>query len=671
MKNKFHEAICAEGMIMKLCSVSKTAIGAFTLAFVMVFTSFLPVIAAQQAQIYRDVPPTHFAFDAINWVSDPANGAFMVGDAGNNFQPNRVLNKFEAAQIFAMAAGFRHVSHQLPPAEREVFTRSFDMWRPFLDSLAEQFSRWNRTFDREIAFLLYQGILNVSDVNSFISRTGGQEQISSLTRQEAIVWTVRLMGRQAHAQAMTLPHHTPFRDDSYINPDFRRYLYYAKDAEIIQGANGYINPVHNFTRAETASLFFNVLGNGGEVTIPAPGAANTGVATISGTIASMVADTQINITSGAGTENFRFTPNAVVMVDNVQRTPSFLREGMHVTALINAERNILTLVARTEAEEVAATATTQSVASTALYSDEGFVTAVGQNSITIRTRRVRLSGQIVDEERTFAVASGARITRGGVNAALSGVQEGDIAIFRFRGSTIYELSLLERERTLEGILIERRPAIEPLGNPILVLEENSGVTYELRALPTTTFSRGEAHGLNWSDLRIGDSIVAEVEYDQLVSVQAEGERSIVDGRLTGIGITQTHSQLTLMSDGTSLEFVVMPGIYDVYTLRIGADVRLMLDSREVTDIHLRSIPQVNDSAFIGYIQAINPANNTIIVVAGHGMQTRTFNLGLTGETFISRSGARVGIQDLRVNMNVYVTLTAPGSNVARNITILP
>ena len=644
----------------------------FTLTLLMALASFTSVVAQAQTQLYRDVPPSHFAFEAINWVSDPANGAFMVGDAGNNFHPSRVLNKFEAAQIFAMAAGFRHATPQLSPAEREVFDRSFEMWRPLLDSMAAQFSRWNRTFDREIAFLLYQGILGVSDLSTFITRSGGQEQISSLTRQEAIAWTVRLMGRQAHAQAITLPHHTPFRDDAAIQPEFRRYVYYAKEAGIVQGSGGYINPTHNFTRAETAALFFAVLA--GDADVPAPGAANTNVATIIGTIHSMVADTQVNIASTAGVENFRFAQNAVVMVDNHQRTPSFLREGMPVTALINAERNILTIVARTPGTE----ATTPSSpglpapSPTSLYSDEGFVTAVGQNTVTIRTRRVRLSGQIVDEERTFAIDTTANITRGGTATTLANVQVGDIAIFRFRGGTIYELQLLERERTLRGTLVERRPAAEPSGNPILVIEENSGVTYELRALPSTTFSRGYADGLNWSDMRIGDSVIADIEYDRLVHVQATGERTTVDGRVAGIRISESHSQITLnLPNGTTSEFIVMPGVYDVYTLRIGVDLRLMLDSHEVIEIQLLSALQVNDSDLVGYIQSVSPERHTIVVVAGQGGQTRTINVATTPDTFISRSGARIGIQDLRVNMNVYVLLTAPGSNIARNITILP
>jgi hypothetical protein len=286
-----------------------------------------PVFA--QTAAFRDVPANHFAFEAINWVSDPANGAFMVGDAGNNFNPGRHLNKFEAAQIYAMAAGFRHVTHTLPPAEREVFTRSFEKFRPFLDEMAAEFSSWNRTVDREIAFLLYRDILTTDEVRGFVTRTGTTETRPLLTRQQAVAWMVRLVGQAAHAQAVSLPHHTPFRDDAMISPSLRRYVYHARELGIIQGAGGYMNPLGQFTRAEMATVFYNALSKKDE----APPTQGSPVS-ISGTIANVHLDTHISIISASGTDTFEIAPNAVIAIDNQQRTASFLREGM--TALVLA-----------------------------------------------------------------------------------------------------------------------------------------------------------------------------------------------------------------------------------------------------------------------------------------------------------------------------------------------
>jgi len=438
--------------------------GCFTailLAFILTFTAVIPVIAQAQ-RLYNDVPTSHFAYEAINWVSNPDNGSLMVGDARGNFNPNRVMTKFEAAQVFAMAAGFRHITPQTAPEERDLLTRSFEMWRPMMDGMATQYSRWTRAFDREISFLLYKGILSVNDVSNFVTRTGAQEQVNNFTRQDAIAWTVRMIGRQAHAQALTIPHHTPFRDDLQISRELRRYIYYAAEAGIIRGTGGYIHPLHNFTRAETAMLLHEVLAED-EAEAPTPPTAVSNVTTITGVVHSMVADTQINIMSATGVDTFRFAQNAIVMIDNMQRTPSFLRENMQVTALIGTNREILTIVGRMQTAETPPT--------------------------TPATETPTTQPPVQTQSPAQA-----------------------------------ETPPAQQNRTVRGVLSDNQPFAN---NHILTIREPDGTTHQFTTQPTTVFSRGNALGITWSNLLVGDEIVAEIENGLLVSVHATAPQVLV------------------------------------------------------------------------------------------------------------------------------------------------
>ena len=644
-------------------------ITAFTLTAVMALGSVIPMTA--QTPLFNDVPVSHAAFEAINWVADPQNGAFMMGDASSNFNPNRTLTRFEAAQVFAMASGFRHATAALPAEERAMITRSFDTWRPFLDSMAAQFPRWNRVFDREIAFLLYTDVLTIQDVERFMTRIGTAEQALNLTREEAIVWMVRFMGRGAHAQAIPLPHHTPFRDDADIAIHARQYVYYAKEAGLIAPSVDF-NPTRAVSRAELATMFFEVLNNNNASASQNPTQTpTTGVVTLTGTI-DRSTNTHVYIRSSAGVESFRFASNAVIMIDNVQRTPALLHSGMPTTALINSQREVISLVARTDTQGSTDTTPTPSPAPSGhgWYSDEGFVTAVTAQNITIRTQRVRLSGQIVDEERTFTLAPNARITRGNQTISLTGVGVGSIAVFQFSGSMIHELTLMERERTLEGTLVETR-MLDNMSVPALIIALGNGFLYELRVLPATTFSRGGVQGLNWSDLRIGDAIIAEVEYDRLVSVAATGERSRVTGRLTQMIISERISTISLvLNDGASADFFVVPGTFDVYSLRIGMEMTVHLDSREVVDVQIHGGNQTQATAVLGYIQTIRP-DRTIVVVEGQGLTARTHTLRIENNTTFHRAGATLNFNDLRVNMNVHVQLVNAQSSSIQSITILP
>jgi hypothetical protein len=228
---------------------------------------------------------------------------------------------------------------------------------------------------------------------------------------------------------------------------------------------------------------------------------------------------------------------------------------------------------------------------------------------------------------------------------------------------------MERERTLIGVLKEVRPPES--GNPaILILEEEGGRVYELRALPATEFSRGDTDNLKWDDLRIGDALTAEVEFDRIVKVNAVGQRSSADGRLNEIRITERNTEITILrEDGASMSYIVRPGVFDVYTLRIGNQLRTSLDSREVLNIQVQSSGQTQNT-IIGFIQAVR-ADGTIVVVEGQGAAAKTHTVAVPSNTLVTRNGAVIQTSELRVNMNVHIVPTAADSNIARNVTVLP
>ena len=145
-----------------------------------------------EASPFRDISPGHFAHDAIIFAKDPANGAFMVGDANGNFNPRRQVSKFDAARIFALALGFRNMHPSLPIEQQELQYRALDIWRPFLSFMSNEYGRWIRAFDSEVAFLLYKGIITKDDVNSFVLRQGQNEVVALLTFNEAHIWTSRI-----------------------------------------------------------------------------------------------------------------------------------------------------------------------------------------------------------------------------------------------------------------------------------------------------------------------------------------------------------------------------------------------------------------------------------------------------------------------------------------------
>jgi hypothetical protein len=412
--------------------------------------------------------------------------------------------------------------------------------------------------------------------------------------------------------------------------------------------------------------------------------------TVTGTIENVFQDTHISLISATGTETFPIAQNAVLMVDNTQRTASFLRSGMPCTVLVDSNRQIISLVARSQTQSSVLPDTQNTQPDTqlekgipSLINDEGFVTAVSATvkTIAIRTQRVSITGQIINNERTFSLASNAVITHNGENATLGDIQVGDIAFFGYNGTTIYNIDLLERERTIIGLLSDVRPPDNQGTAPILIIEETDGRWYEFRVLPVTEINRGEKlnkddeifyETVNWNDLRLGDAIAAEVELDRLLRVNAVGEKTTVNGRLNEIRITERNTEITVTrQDGITLNYLIRPGIFDVYTLRIGTQLRINLDSREVLNIQAQSSGGQSQLAVIGFIQAIRTDGTITVVEEQGGAAARTYTIAVTTNTPVTRGGETISINDLRVNMNVYIIQTAEGSNIARSVTVLP
>lgn len=624
-------------------------------------------IQANLTATFNDVPVTHFAFHAINWVSHPDNGGIMVGDLQGNFHPNQTITKFEAARMFAMAAGFRSAAHPVAPELRAEINRSFDVWRPLIDSMAAQHPQWSRVADREIAFLLYRSILTPADVEQFMG--------TRLTRQEAVTWLVRLLERQAHAAAIVIPFHNPFNDNALIDNTFIRYVYYAREAGIISGDNNNMfNPADNLTRAQLAVMFYNALSGSAAVQLPG---ATTPVSTVSGIVELVHRNTQIFISSPLGPQDFMIAPDATIIVDNIQRTAAFIRTGMNINAVLNAQGEIISLVARTGSNVDAGVGipvppppTTQP--GIRLYADEGFVVAVSANppTITIRTQRVRITGQIIDEERIFTLAQGASITRGGAIVPLSDAQINDIAFFRFNGTVIHELELEDRVRNLGGVLLERH-AMDSHGNQTIVIEVATGAQYELRVTTNTDISRGQLRNIRLQDLRIGDNVQIYLESGIVTRLHAVGTHSIIDGRLIEIRVTQNFSEVTVQDvNGNRLTYTIMPGIFDVYSLRIGMDIRLFLDSWEVMDIQIMARTAQQFTAVLGNVRSIR-AGQVLEIMELDGAQPRTHTIVIDSSTINTATGQPLDFNQLRVNMNIYVIMVGPHSNVARSVTILP
>jgi len=549
-----------------------------TIIFSMAFATTV------SANTFRDVSSNHPALEAIRWVSNPANGSYMVGDAANNFNPDRAMDSFEAAVILAMAAGFRHSPAGLTPAELAVFDQAYEQHRQTLAEMSTQHPNWRRVANREIAFLLELEILTTEDLARFMtSGAGNTQSVAPLTREAATAFVLRISGNQAQANAITLPAASPFSDDSEINSMYKRYAYLARQLGLISASARYFYPGQPVTRAVFAQMCHHLR-------IAAPGTpgstppANTNspfARTFHGIIAS-VQSNSVDITTDGETTRYHFNANPIIVIDNERQEVSDLAPEMLVAVGLNANEQIISLLART-----------------------------GSTTVT--------APPVQENIRNI---------------------QGNLASHHFEGLTL-----------------------------LLTIETTDGNLHLFPADDDTDISRnGEPK--EWTDLRIGDTISARIESGRFTSIQAQGHRSVIEGILEEIHIIENHDTITILrAGGTSASFALPTEVYDIYDLRLGMDLRLYLDSREIYDLVVLddsgAAVAVNSASFTGQVQSLRHGHTIVLTREDGERQT----IRIIGSTINTATGRAVNFNSIRIQMRLYIVMD-PDSDTAQSITIL-
>ena len=575
-----------------------------TLLFSIIFTSTV------NANTFRDVPANHFALEAIRWVSNPANGSYMVGDASNNFNPSRVMDSFETAITFAMAAGFRYSLASITPAEQAMFDRAYERHRPVLASMATQHPSWRRTADREIAFLLELEILTQDDLAHFMVRgAGGTETAASLTKEVASAFILRLYG----SNDFTEPNFT-FRDNAEISPMYRRYAYLAHQLGVVTDYDGDFSPQRGVTRAELAQMFHTLRiaapGTPGaittnqtaqEVTPFAPNTESSGSSPFSSTFHGTITDVQqdnIQITTEYGAGIHTFGANPIIVVDNVRREISDLAPGMLAAVGLDADGRIISMLVRT---------------------GTGTPVPTPDNA-----------------EQTTPP-------------------------FAIMNEPVPPLNV-----NIQGYLTNRRFTNAA---PVLIVEERAGNIHDLAVAADTYITRNGVAG-DWAALRIGDQITARVEFNRLVSIQAEGSYSSNQGILEEIHITQNLDSIVIrQADDTPIRFALPPEIYNIYDLRLGMELFVHADSREIYDLEVldnTAVQNQDGTGFIGHVQSLRHGHTMVITYNDGDRHT----IRVDGNTMNTATNETLNFRDIRTQMRLYIVMQ-PDSDIAQSITILP
>lgn len=626
------------------------------------------------AMSYKDVPSSHWAYAAIDSVS---NKGIMVGDLGGNFKPDDFIDKFETSKILAKMAGYKY--SDVTAEEQLYYDRCYENNKAFINQYVNKFKKWNSTYNKEIAYLLEKEIYTQEDINQFVILVNNEERLRALSREEACMFLTKSMGKTSAAMG-TNPT-SLFKDDAAITPAYRSFVYYFRNLGIVKGDNdNNFKPKDATTKAAMAIMTDSVLrqtngGTGSNNASPGNSNTNATIETAQGTIMKLYPTARaIQISSQNEKYNNKIyivASTATVNVNSYIKTYSDLKEGMTFVGVFSG--NELISVTATSAEIVAPAPTPNAAPPDATQTKlEGTIvnskSDVAGSYIDFETRTINPRGEITANVKTYSVDKGAVIIRSGNSAAFTAIAKGDIALITISGSNVSRIELEEKDRSFTGTLVEKKYN-EKTGIPILIINDSKGATYNFTITNATDITRKGIGTATWSELRVGDTVDIKSEYEVLKSIYAYGTKSSVDVWIKDIYISSMISKVTASdSDNKEKVYPIISGTADPYSLRVGSKVRLRLDSSEAESFSV--LEDTKSTNATGVITNITRTNITIKDVSSSYLVPKDIKYDSNTVVIDSKTGKSVSTNYLDTDMKIYVVFSETTSSYAKTITIL-
>ncbi|MCL2574289.1 MAG: S-layer homology domain-containing protein [Defluviitaleaceae bacterium] len=632
------------------------------LCTIFVFSSSITLHATD----FRDVGSNQaWAREAIDFVS---TAGIMTGDLQGNFNPADPISKFDTVRILSRMSGFN--PDTLSPQDAAYYNAVFEARRSTIEAVSGRFTTWNSNTDREIAYLLYTGVLIPSDLENFIIIYGGQERLRALTREEAAVFLVRFMGRTQEAlRTVGVP---SFSDDHLISPGARPHVYLLRHLGILNGdGSGNVNPRGIATRAVMAVLVQAVLEEMESPTQSTTTSTTTGSGvafeTMTGTITNTYPSFRsiLTVSSNAAHNNriFPISQTAIITINGLNANFGDLTRDMNFTAIVhNGEIMTINIQTQNAPQQL------QPVEGRRII--DGSVARVNPtaNTIGIETRMLNLRNEIIFEVRDFTIAPNAAITRGGQTVGAASIEVGDMVVAITYGNQAHSLELEERVRQVTGTLMEKNFSENSLF-PLLVIQDSARRNHSFTTDAASNIYRFDMGNIPPRSLRIGDDIEITAEFGRITNATARGEISVADVYIRDIFIAGREQSYIVVSNelyGTPDRLhLVIDGAIDMYALTIGSQVRLWLDSQEVLDFSLLASASVG--TFTGHITHVS---HNEIVVRDANFNTRTFTHDIRTVFFNSMMGMTVHVGELFPGMRVQIVADANNSGRVASVTVL-
>ncbi|WP_099190110.1 S-layer homology domain-containing protein [Tepidibacter mesophilus] len=557
-----------------------------TLAVMLaVFLILTSVMYSFGAQMFTDVTDKHWS---KQYVENMASKKIITGYADATFKPDKSVTRIESIVLITRLFDPKEVQSTYD-ANKSKYEKALK------DYGILTYADWAK---EEIVFALEKKILNNEKLLSQFVKNGTPQ---TALRWEIAVYIARGLDLENQLNKVVV---LGFKDANEIPSEAKPYIDILIKKGIINGAGdwkGNFNPKNSVTRAEMSKM----LSVGYDLKYK-------------GVNTNTVPDTN------TGTDNNQFLTSIEGKVDDV------LEYDGNITVTIKDSRD-KKLVFSNKKSDISIKIGTQdakledlkegrsvklTVSGTKLYAvklsdeeeeKEGYFYNASFDANGNHTVKFKIG----DKYEEYKVGSTTKIKIDGEESSIYKVEKEDKVTLKIRNGIVEEINATSKDFKVRGIIQEVSSSkIE------IKTDDKYEKTYKFDIDKDAKVRRNNDKA-KISDLRVGDKVDLEVEYDKVKDIDADTVKTKVKGTLKEIKMAQIPEITILDDDSKTKTYKLAPGFEveignssaGLYDLRINHKIEITLESGDITKIEADN--NVSMSTYTGRIKDIDTGDNEI------------------------------------------------------------
>lgn len=571
--------------------------------------------------------------DAYSWaksyIEDMADLGYIKGYEDGTFQPDKEVSKLECIAMFARAMGVNE------EANAAILEKAHEQY----DEILKQYSlAWGTD---ELAYMLYTGALNQSDLNTYIKDVKDEP----MKRYEAAIIITKAMNGEETAKNQTAVS-LDYTDAKTIPSSALGYVSFVTDAGIMNGMDdGGFSPHTSVLRSQMAVMLARVVDKTGYEYIEAK---LTSIDTENSTI---------TLTDSFGSSvEYDYDENTKFKILGSTVKVDYMIENVSVACTVQGGK-VISIDTLSGEEDVTVTGKYQGSSTTS-----GIVTV-----------RVIPTGE--KTSKSYVCAKDVSVTYDGAPATLRSFASGDVMTLEISDGKVYAIKGEQQEYTIDNAVISS----VNIEDALTITISHSNSEYDGKVLPVSSDAAVRKNGLgtDFSEIYPGDMASITVKYGEVTRVVATSTTQNTEGVIQSVSIA-TQSTITVRVNGTDRTYVVATDTpitkndkdITIYDLRVGDTVKITVESEAVTKIACVSSAASGDGRITGTVSALNTSLGFIKVTTDGSDIAETVFCNDTKTKIVDKAGTTKAMKNLTdgTTVTAYGTITN-GAFVATLIVI--